>query len=138
MESRMLKLLIAVVLANFSGAATRPLDYASAYQESQQTDKPLMVIVSAQWCPACHTLKDTTIRDLEASGQLNEVNVAIVDRDVEPELAGKLMRGQMVPQIIMFSKSNSGRWERSQLTGYQPQGPVRQLIRAAVSAVRRG
>lgn len=134
----MIKLLLAVVLANFSGAASRPLDYATAYQQSQQSDKPLMVIVSAQWCPACHTLKDTTIKDLEASGQLSEVNVAVVDRDAEPELAQKLMRGQMVPQIIMFSKTSTGRWERSQLTGYQSQGPVRQLIRAAVSAVRRG
>jgi thioredoxin-like negative regulator of GroEL len=70
--------------------------------------KPLMVIVSAEWCPACHTLKDTTIRDLEQSGQLNEVNVAIVDRDEQPELANKLMRGQRMPQIIMFSKSDRG------------------------------
>jgi len=133
----MLTLLIAVVLANFSTASARPLDYSSAYQESQANGKPLMVIISAEWCPACHTLKDTTIKDLEASGQLSEVSVAVVDRDAQPELANKLMRGQRIPQIIVFSKADSGRWERSQLTGFQPQGPVRQLIRSAMTAVRR-
>jgi len=48
------------------------------------------------------------------------------------------MREQKIPQIIVFSKSTTGRWERSQLIGYQPQGPVRNLIRSAISALRRG
>jgi thiol-disulfide isomerase/thioredoxin len=103
----------------------------------QAKGKPLMVIVGAQWCPACHTLKDTTIKELEAAGQLDEVSVAVVDRDAQPQLANQLMRGQMIPQIIVFAKGSSGRWERSQLTGYQPKGPVRQLILSAVSAIRR-
>ena len=131
---QVLTLVSALVL--LSGTAPETHNYAEAYRKSQVEGKPLMVIVSAQWCPACHTLKDTTIRDLEASGQLTEVNVAVVDRDAEPELAKQLMREEKIPQIIVFSKANSGRWERSQLIGYQPQGPVRSLIRSAISALR--
>ncbi len=133
----MITLLITAVLANFASSSSKPHDYTLAYQESQLHGKPLMVIVSAPWCPACHTLQDTTIRELEASGQLNEVCVAVVDRDAEPQLANQLMRGQMIPQIIVFAKGNSGRWERSQLTGFQQKGPVRQLILSAMSAIRR-
>ena len=134
----MLCLVLVAALITMSGTAPATHNYAEAYRKSQVEGKPLLVIVSAQWCPACHTLKDTTIRDLETTGQLTEVNVAVVDRDVEPELAKQLMREQKIPQIIVFSKSNSGRWERSQLIGYQPQGPVRNLIRSAISVLRRG
>lgn len=134
----MLNLLITMVFAGLAGTSPVQHSYATAYQESQQSDKPLMVIVSAEWCPACHTLKDKTIAQMRASGQLDGVNVAIVDRDAEPELAGKLMRGQMIPQIIVFAKTPTGRWQRSQLTGFQSDGPVRQLLRAASSPLRRG
>jgi len=134
----MLCLVLVAALATMSGTAPDTHNYAEAYRKSQVEGKPLLVIVSAKWCPACHTLKDTTIRDLETSGQLTDVNVAVVDRDVEPELAKQLMREQKIPQIIVFSKSTTGRWERSQLIGYQPQGPVRNLIRSAISALRRG
>lgn len=134
----MLSFALVAALVTMSGTAPASHNYAEAYRKSQVEGKPLMVIVSAQWCPACHTLKDTTIRDLETSGQLEEVNLAIVDRDAEPELAKQLMRDQKIPQIIVFSKSNTGRWERSQLIGYQPQGPVRSLIRSAMSVLRRG
>lgn len=133
----MLTLLITAVLANFSASSAKEHDYTQAYQESQLQGKPLMVIVGAQWCPACHTLKDTTIKQLQTSGQLDDVCVAVVDRDAQPQLANQLMRGQMIPQIIVFAKGNSGRWERSQLTGFQSPGPVRQLILSAMSAIRR-
>ncbi len=134
----MLNLLIAMALTGVSGTPVVPQDYATAYKESQQSDKPLMVIVSADWCPACHTLKDTTIKEMQSDGQLDGVNVAIVDRDDQPELASKLMRGQMIPQIIVFAKTPTGNWQRSQLTGFQSHGPVRQLLRSATSALRRG
>ncbi len=135
----MLSLVLVSVLVTIAGSTpSSQSNYAEAYRKSQVEGKPLMVIVSAQWCPACHTLKDTTIRDLETSGQLSEVNLAVVDRDAEPALAKQLMRDQKIPQIIVFSKSTTGRWERSQLIGYQPQAPVRSLIRSALSALRRG
>ncbi len=88
----MLFQMLVAALVSFSGSTPTAYNYGEAYRKSQVEGKPLMVIVSAQWCPACHTLKDTTIREMETSGQLAEVNLAVVDRDVEPELARQLMR----------------------------------------------
>lgn len=133
----MLSMLITAVLVSVSGSQSTTHDYHQAYRECERNGKPLMVVVGAQWCHACNVLKDTTLKQMEAAGQLEDVNIALVDRDVEPQLADRLMRGQMVPQIIVFSKGPSGRWERSQLTGFQGQGPVRQLILSAKSVLRR-
>ncbi len=133
----MLFQMLVAALVTISGSTSPEYNYAEAYRKSQVEGKPLMVIVSAQWCPACHTLKDTTIREMETSGQLAEVNLAVVDRDAEPELARQLMREEKIPQIIVFSKTDRGSWSRSQLIGYQPTGPVRSLIRSAVAALRR-
>lgn len=133
----MLFQMLVAALVSMSGSTPTAYNYAEAYRKSQVEGKPLMVIVSAQWCPACHTLKDTTIREMETSGQLTEVNLAVVDRDAEPELARQLMREEKIPQIIVFSRTDQGSWSRSQLIGYQPTGPVRSLIRSAVAALRR-
>jgi len=43
----------------------------------------------------------------------------------------------MLPQIIMFTKNDTGGWNRQLLKGFQPKQPVRSLIRSAIAA-RRG
>ena len=92
-----------------------------------------MVVVSASYCPACDVLKKTTIANMTQTGELDAVSVAVVDRDAQQELAKKLMVNEgMVPQIIVFSKSQNGRWNRKLLKGYQPVQPVRSLIRSIV------
>lgn len=122
------------------GVSTQSPDqnYTLAYQKSVEEDKPLLVVVGAPWCPACETLKKTTIANMQSSGELDQVSVAVVDRDAEPELAKTLMADEkMIPQIIMYSKTADGRWTRRKLTGYQPVQPVRSLIRR-VTGITRG
>ena len=129
----MFSLLFAVTLSAVSPAEPASHDYTLAYKESLKEQKPLMVVVGAQWCPACNVLKETTIRSMELNGELEGVSVAVVDRDAEPELAAELMNGEkMIPQIIVFSKNDSGGWQRRKLTGYQPAQPIRSLIRRAI------
>ncbi len=114
-------------------------DYTLAYKKSVNEHKPLMVVVGAEWCPACNVLKDTTIKSMEANGELDNVSVALVDKDQQPALAAQLTKGeQLIPQIIMFSQDEQGKWQRRKLTGYQPKQPIRSLIRRAVSLGRRG
>ncbi len=65
----MVSLMLAVVLGSVT---TTPIktDYAEAYRESVAKDKPLMVVVGADWCPACNILKQTTIEPLAQTGEL--------------------------------------------------------------------
>jgi thioredoxin-like negative regulator of GroEL len=132
----MVSLLLAVLLGSVTTASLKT-DYAEAYKESVAQDKPLMVIVGAPWCPACNVLKQSTLEPMAQTGELDGVSVAVLDRDSNPELANQLTKGEkMLPQIIMFTRTEGGRWERRQLKGYQPQQPVRNLIRTAVTLGR--
>lgn len=133
----MVSLLLAVVLASVTSEPAKDHDYTTAYKDAVSNNKPLMVVVGAEWCPACHVLKDTTIKPMVRTGELDLVNIAVVDRDAEPELAEQLTKGvKMLPQIIVFTKNESGRWERQKLMGYQPKQPVRQLVAQAVMKTR--
>ena len=53
-------LTISAVLVN-DGNAT---DYKTAFEKAQSGDKPLLVLVTAQWCPPCQVMKSTTIPQL--------------------------------------------------------------------------
>ncbi|KAA5546901.1 thioredoxin family protein [Roseiconus nitratireducens] len=132
----MVSLLLAVLLSGVTSAPIKT-DYAEAYQESLSKDKPLMVVVSAPWCPACNVLKQTTIEPMAQTGELDDVSVAVLNKDSNPELVKQLTKGEnMLPQIIMFTRTESGQWTRRRLMGYQPKQPVRNLIRSAVTLGR--
>ncbi len=133
----MFALLVAAVMANLSVLAAPPDDYATAYEKAEKGGKPLMVVISAPWCPACVSLKNTTLREMESGGQLQDVSVVVIDRDRDSALAERLMRGQTIPQVIVFSKQDAGRWQRAQLTGFQTPGTIRQLLRNALSPLSR-
>jgi len=132
----MVSLLLAVVLGSVTSASLKT-DYAEAYRESMAQDKPLMVVVGAPWCPACNVLKQSTLEPMARTGELDQVSVAVLDRDANPELVRQLTKGErMLPQIIMFTRTDGGQWKRRQLKGYQPPQPVRNLIRSAISLGR--
>jgi thiol:disulfide interchange protein len=71
----------ALVLLGFSssfacGADTtavkkdEPVSYEVAYQQAQKERKPLLVLVGADWCHACKTMKTDTIVPMKEAGQL--------------------------------------------------------------------
>lgn len=133
----MLSMLLTAVLSTVVTGHSDSLSYEQAYQIAQTNGKPLMVVVSSDACPACVTLKSNTIESMQNSGELAGVSVAVVNKDADPQLASRLMRGKMIPQIIVFSQSEQG-WKRLQLTGYQEKSGVRSLIRQAVQNQRIG
>jgi thioredoxin-like negative regulator of GroEL len=128
----MLTVLLTMLLTGVTGNShmNSSRNYASAYRAAQDRNLPLVVVVGAEWCPACVNLKRTTIASMEASGELQEVSLAVIDQDSEPELARMIKKGEMIPQIVVFSKTDQG-WRRTQLTGFQAIEPLRSLIRTA-------
>lgn len=129
----MVSLLFAFILAGVTSENQLEQNYAEAYQQSVSEQKPLMVVVSAPWCPACNVLKETTIRSMAQTGELDGVSLAVVNKDDEPELARQLTNGeQMIPQIIVYTPQE-GTWKRRKLMGFQSKQPVRSLIRRALT-----
>jgi thioredoxin-like negative regulator of GroEL len=128
----MVSVFLAVVLSSVTSDPSLQQNYADAYQQSVKEEKPLMVVVSAPWCHACNVLKESTIKPMAESGELDDVSLTVINQDDDPELAKELTEGeQMLPQIIVYTKDN-GRWKRRKLMGYQPKQPVRSLLRRAL------
>jgi len=124
-----------------SAAAARPAtsarsvssgSYAEGYRQMQQTGRPLLVLVGADWCPGCRTMKNATLPALEKAGQLDDVIPASVNCDRESDLADQLMRGGTIPQLILFTRTKDG-WRRTQLTGAYGAADVRKFLNREVA-----
>ena len=105
-------------------------DFAQAYEISKTQKLPMLVLVGADWCPGCQTMKNTTIPQLQRTGKLRSLAYAYVDTDRQPELARRIMRGGAVPQLILFVPNSAG-WRRHQVTGAVPPSQVESLISRA-------
>jgi thiol:disulfide interchange protein len=105
--------------------------YEKAYHRAQVENKPLVILVGADWCHACRVMKADTIEPMRAEGMLEDVIYAHVDKDAEPELAAKLMSGNTLPQLVVYTKGTDG-WKRLSATGLQSRTRVRDIIRRAI------
>src|SRR5205823_806276 len=88
----------------------------TAYKDTTQSGRPLVVLIGADWCPGCRQMKYSAIPELERKGGLDKVAFAYVNTDQQSVLAGKLMQGGSIPQLVVYQKTDSG-WKRQQLTG---------------------
>ncbi|HTN75795.1 MAG TPA: thioredoxin family protein [Pirellulaceae bacterium] len=123
--------LAATMLLQAALLTTGAQSYDEAFKEHEASGKPLLVLVGADWCPGCQTMKNGTLARMERAGKLKNVAFSLVNTDQNDKLASRLMRGGSIPQLIMFTKSDKG-WDRQQLTGAQSEQAVQQLIGDAV------
>jgi thiol-disulfide isomerase/thioredoxin len=103
--------------------------YATAYYQAQQSNRPLVVVVGAKWCPACQRLEKDGIPGLQQAGILKKAVLALVDYDEEPKLAQKLTEGGPIPQLFVFHPTENG-FRGQKMVGY----PSRQAVINFVSA----
>jgi thioredoxin-like negative regulator of GroEL len=125
----MIHLTLGILLQAAAFAGTSH-DYTTAFQQSTESGRPLVVLVGADWCPGCRQMKYTTIPQLEKQGGLREVSFAYVNTDEDRELAGRLMRGGSIPQLVMYHKTADG-WKREQLTGAQSTSSIQSFLAKA-------
>jgi thiol-disulfide isomerase/thioredoxin len=109
--------------------------YQDAYEQADKEGKPLLVLVGADWCPGCRTMKEEKIPELERDGGLSQVVFATVNTDEKPELSKRLLRGNSIPQLVLYIRSGKS-WRRSQLIGVHEPGNIRQFIRSQIAASR--
>ncbi len=120
-------LLQASVLA--TGAET----YADAHRITAETGQPMVVMVGADWCPACQVMEQNIIPQVRKRGIFRRVTFAIVNVDHERELATQLTSGGPIPQLIVFHQTTTG-WRRRALIGGQTVETVESFIGEAVQA----
>jgi len=106
--------------------------YSTAYHQSLNTRQPLVVIVGAQWCPACRKLENEVIPKIKEAGLLSRIAFAVVDYDAETKVAQQLTRGGPIPQVLVFWHSDNG-WKSDRLIGYPSQKAVLTFVQTAVS-----
>lgn len=116
--SVLITLVIAAMVAPALSNAQEPLDYKTAYSNAQAGDKPLLVLITATWCPPCQQMKQTTIPELMQKETFKGFHYSTVDLDKEEKLARELIGKRGVPQLIMFEKQD-GKWVRRYLRGAQ-------------------
>lgn len=106
--------------------------YAEAHRAMMETGRPMVILVGAEWCPACRTMKHEVTPEVTRGGGFKDATFAIVDTDEQPELAHKLMKGNSIPQLVVYRKTEKG-WRTNRLIGAQSPEAVEQLVALAVS-----
>jgi len=133
----MFSLLLTVILTTAPTDQQLEQSYAQAYTESLEEKKPLLVVVGAPWCPACRVLKESTLKPMAKTGELDDVSLVVINRDENPTLAAKLSLGEKTsPQIILYTPGENG-WKRRNLRGFQSKQPIRSLIQKALVQTRK-
>lgn len=122
----MTTLLMAVVLQAGLGPVGEKT-YTEAYHQSAKSGRPLVVMLGADWCPACVKLKTTIMPQVARKGGLAGVELAYVDVDKEPALAKQLVKGGSIPQLVRFEKGPKG-WESKHMIGAQSVSKVTQFV----------
>jgi len=121
-----------MTLLQISLVTTSSNNYDHAYKNMNETGRPLVVLVGADWCPGCRTMKQSVIPQLEKTGKLQQVAFATVNTDQQGPLAESLMSGGSIPQLIMYVKTEKG-FERKQMIGAHSAGEVEAFINQGVS-----
>ena len=122
-----------VLVATLATGAPEVPSYAQAYRQHREEGRPLVVLIGADWCPACRTMKRSSIPVAVRNGVLEDVAFTIVDVDDKRALASRLMRGSSIPQLVMFYQTPAGP-RRAQLNGVQDVRSIREFVAAGVRA----
>lgn len=128
----MISLTLSILLQTSALSATTQ-DYATAYRQTSESGRPLVVLIGAEWCPGCRQMKHSAIPQVERAGGLEKVSFAYVNTDHQSDLAGKLMRGGSIPQLVLFQKTATG-WKRQQLTGAHSPSAIQEFLNQATAA----
>lgn len=123
-----------ILAATAGGTAGSPAatdDYASARAKTEKTGQPIVILVGADWCPACVVMKKDVMPKIRKQGLLKRVAYATVNLDRQGKLGKQLTGGGPIPQMIMYRKTQKG-WLRRRLIGGQSPKTIETFIQRGV------
>ena len=128
--------LTVATLLQASILAASPETYAVAHQETVKTGKPLVVMISTDWCAPCRQMKRDVIPKIRKDSVFSKVTFANVNPDKEGRLAKKLTGGSStIPQIIMYRETEDG-WKRRRLVGFQSVATVKKFLASGIATAK--
>jgi len=101
-----LNILFAALVCACIAQAQQPVAYHDAYYSADQTNRPLIIALGADWCGPCHEMERLYTAQLRARGCYVHVNI---DRD--RALCQQLPRVPAIPAIIIYERPQ-GVWLR--------------------------
>jgi thiol-disulfide isomerase/thioredoxin len=101
--------------------------YTEARRQISETGRPMVVMVSTDWCGPCQSMKRNVLPRLRERGMFKKVAFAQVNADRDSELAKELTGGGPVPQLVMYRRTERG-WVRRKLVGGQSVEKVEEFI----------
>lgn len=128
----MLRIAAAILLvfgATGSALAAEPVPFtASAFAAAQAAGKPILVDVTAPWCPVC-ARQHPILSELEQTPELRDLVVFDVDFDSQKNVL-KQFGVSMQSTLIVFS----GKTEAARATGITNPAEIQALLMKAKSA----
>lgn len=128
--------LTVAALLQISLAASGSQNYHKAYRQTNDTGRPLVVMVGADWCPACVQMKKSVMPQVKNSGVLRQVSYAYINTDHDPALAQELTGGGSIPQLIVYRKTRRG-WLRRRIIGARSAPEVQVFIQQQATSQKR-
>jgi len=119
-------------IVHLSLVVTGADSYAEAYRVTSETGRPLVIVIGAEWCPACQVLEKTVMPVVRDHGGLDKVAYAAIDLDHERELGTQLTAGGPIPQLLMYRKTASG-WKVRRIIGAYPVATIEAFINEGVA-----
>jgi len=78
-------------------------DYDLALVEAKKTDKPLMLVIVADYCPWCRKLERRTLASDEIKARLNEVVSVIMDQKYYSDKFPKMFLTPRKPSVFFIN-----------------------------------
>jgi uncharacterized protein YyaL (SSP411 family) len=81
-----------------------------AFQEAEQLDKPIFLVISSSWCQWCHIMDETTLSEPSIITILNRDYVSIrVDSDLRPDVNQRYNQNGW-PSVLLLSPEGEILW----------------------------
>ena len=107
--------------------------YADAHKYSTERDKPLYVMLTADWCGPCQSMKRETLEPMLAANEFGDAAFVKVDYDRDPANREQLMKltgVRSVPQLLAFSN------KRGDVVRFETGSVNREVVRRLINKVK--
>ncbi|EAQ81678.1 thioredoxin family protein [Blastopirellula marina] len=81
---------------------SEPADYREAYALYKRDHRPMVVMVTASWCPYCPAMKNELLQ-MKQAGELSGVSLVILDHDQDRATARRVMgKRRTLPALSVY------------------------------------